>query len=95
MSNVCPQCRSEWDSKTLSREGYTISPCARECGLFLSPGHNYVSFIGPYTIYWYPYVENETGECRVWWNRDDLVYVGANLPFDVSEDMIKLYLTFQ
>jgi len=95
MSNLCPTCKIEFQS----RPGSGFLSCVGGCGLQKWSGDDpiwYLKHVGPYRVYW-----DIDSNMRSWIMLDatstiaSAVWKGGALPFDIDEYMIKLYLTFQ
>jgi len=106
MKDRCPLCGCKWKAAAL--DSVTYSPCVGECGMwYLIEQRKYKRYVGKYVVYWnlnkgyvLSWNLNKGGEdiVHVWDNKPNslqLLYVGPTLPYDITEDMIKLYLTFQ
>ena len=63
-------------------EGSVMTPHCNNRGYYL--------MVGEYQVLW-----KVTGGCRVWSARGGWVSLPAPLPFDITEDVIKMYLVFR
>lgn len=92
---LCPLCNVVLDNVEECEDNYPWVRC--QCGMLhrIYSG-DYKRHIGNYLVRWslYPLPEqSRIYDTRFVW--DELVWKGHLLPFDVSEDMIKIVLTFQ
>jgi len=88
---MCPRCGAEWVIDEDSHLDDYI--CADRCGmvvfeLYGSRGEGYILDIGLYEIHWLI-----DGSCTIWVAGPRLV-LKEPLSFTITEEQIKLYLTF-
>lgn len=92
MSLLCPLCNTVKDN-VIEEDDFSWARCAVCLMCYIPNLEYYRRRVGPYWVYWnyrfpYPY-------SSIWTTNGDDVYNGDPLPIDISEDGLKIVLTFQ
>jgi len=91
---ICPRCNIEWE---LWKDESLCKICGMRFHLFEHGEKTYFLKLGGFNIIWHYYSDN-TMQCSYHIDRDDNIMEGCTqctiIPFDISIDTLKLYLTF-
>jgi ribosomal protein L37AE/L43A len=89
--STCPICKLWWSDEETPTG---IHLCIGKCGMDLTPGGNLRRKVGDYYILWLT-KESERQGTTIWYCGNRVFNTSEILPFDLTEDTIKLYLVFQ
>ena len=86
----CPRCDSDWRLISGRKQERDCLKC--ELSWYMDIGNPYLDmYVGQYGVEWH-----DDGTCSVWLKEGDgTIKINTALPYDITEEQIKLYLTFQ
>jgi len=103
MKDKCPICLIEWDDAT-DNTMYRYILCKGRCGIsYIEGRRKYKKCVGKYVVYWdIECMERgwDDDVVRIYHNirepyRGERILICGMVPYDVSEDMIRMMLVFQ